>query len=155
MVNLSQMLVTNWIWYIYVYILYFFFLILLDFSTVRRQFCKIRFFYNLTFLLLQLDVTFCIYFKSLYFPRVGTLHESECPIWAHPFWALILYACIFSILIFFTFSFSIWSCPVKLDMNILLSTLYYDISLFQDTLWSSKEINYQSSIFWWRYLTTH
>ena len=82
--------------------------ILLDFSTVRRQFCTIRFFYNYTFLLLQLDFTFCIYFKSLYFPRVGTPHGYECPVRAHPFWAfnsLCLY--VFNLFFFYILFFDL------------------------------------------------
>ena len=32
--------------YICIYFIFLFYLLLLDFSTVRRQFCTIRFFYN-------------------------------------------------------------------------------------------------------------
>ena len=70
MVNLSRMS-KSLAEYRQMYILYFLFLILLDFSTVRQQFSTIRFFYNYIFFLLQLDFIFSIYFKFLYFPRVG------------------------------------------------------------------------------------
>ena len=46
---------------------------------------------------------FCIYFKFLYFPRVGTLQGSKCPFCALYFWALIL-SCLYIISFCFDFA---------------------------------------------------